>query len=87
MTEVPTLFNLWLRSQSAADFAESGNLVTRMSELAAETESDELAMMYSSFRARTQIYLGDLAGCAEHMRRILTPYDPRRLADVHSRYG
>jgi predicted ATPase/DNA-binding winged helix-turn-helix (wHTH) protein len=85
--QFPTLFNLWLRSTGAADHAESTNLVTRMSELAAGTENDELAMMYSSASARTQFYLGDLAGCAEHMRRILTPYDPRRLADMHRRYG
>jgi tetratricopeptide (TPR) repeat protein len=87
VTQLPALFNLWLRSTGAADLAESANLVTRMSELAAGTENDELAMMYSSARARTQFYLGDLAGCAEHMRRILTPYDPLRLADVHGRYG
>jgi predicted ATPase len=86
-TQFPTLFNLWLRGQAAADFAESANLVIQMSELAAGTENDELAIMYSSARARTQFFLGDLAECAEHMRRILTPYDPLRLADVHSRYG
>ena len=72
---------------AAADFAESTNLVTRMTELAAETENDELAIMYSSVKARTQFGLGDLAGCAEHLRRVLTPYDPLRLADMHGRYG
>jgi predicted ATPase len=85
--QLPVLFNLWSHSNTAADHAESTNLVTLMSELAAATENDELAMMYSSAFARTQFNLGDLAGCAEHMRRILTPYEPRRLADVHGRYG
>jgi DNA-binding winged helix-turn-helix (wHTH) protein/predicted ATPase len=86
-SQFPVLFNLWSRSNTAADHAESTDLVTRMSELAAGTENDELAIMASSARARTQFSLGDLAGCAEHMRRILTPYEPLRLADVHDRYG
>jgi DNA-binding winged helix-turn-helix (wHTH) protein len=86
-TQLPGLFNLWSHSRGAADLAESANLVTRMSELAAAKENDELALMVSSAGARTQFFLGDLTGCAEHMRRILTPYDPRRLADVHGRYG
>jgi predicted ATPase len=86
-TQFPTLFNLWSRSQVAADLVESASLVTRMSELAAGTENDELALMCSSARARTQFTLGDLAGCAEHMRQILTAYEPLRLADVHGRYG
>jgi DNA-binding winged helix-turn-helix (wHTH) protein/tetratricopeptide (TPR) repeat protein len=84
--QFPALFNLWLLTAAAADFAENANLVTQMSELAAGTENDELAMMYSSAKSRTQFYLGDLAGCDEHMRRIFTAYDPLRLADVHSRY-
>ena len=85
--QFPALFNLWLRATGAADFDESVRLVTRMSELAVEKESDELAMMYSSAKARTQFYLGDLAGCDEHMRRLLTSCDPQRLADLHGRYG
>jgi predicted ATPase len=85
--QFPALFNLWSDSNAAADHAEATNLITLMSELAAGTGNDELAMMYSSAKARTQFYLGDLAGCAEHIRRILTPHDPRRLADVHGRYG
>jgi predicted ATPase len=86
-SQFPTLFNLWALSQTAADLAESANLVTRMSELIAGKENDELALMCSSARARTQILLGDLAGCAEHLRPMLTLYDPLRLADLHSRYG
>jgi predicted ATPase len=86
-SQFPVLFNLWSRSNTAADHAESTNLVTLMSELAAATENDELAIMASSVGARTQFNLGDLAGCAEHLRRILTPYEPLRLADVHDRYG
>ena len=86
-TQLLGLSNLWLRSTGAADHAESANLVTRMSELAARTEDAELAMICSFHGARTQFYLGDLAGCAGHMRRILTHYDPRRLADVPRRYG
>jgi len=81
------LSNLWSGSTGAADFAECTNLVNRMSELTAGTQNDELTIIYSSFKARTRFGLGDLTGCAEHLRRVLTPYDPLRLADVHSRYG
>ena len=85
--QFPALVNLWARSMGAADFDENVKVVTRMSELAAGTENDELAMMYSSARARTQLYLGDLAGSDKHMRRVLTPHDPLRLADMHRRYA
>ncbi len=84
--QFPAFFNLWVTQQAAADFAENARLVTRMSELAAGTENYELATMCSSARGRTQFYIGDLAGCDEHLQRILTPYDPLRLADVHGRY-
>jgi adenylate cyclase len=87
LTQFPALFNMWSLSVVAADMAECTNLVAQMSELAAGTGSDELALMVSSFRTRTRFLLGDLAGCAEDMRRMLTPYDPLRLADVHRRYG
>jgi adenylate cyclase len=49
-----TLFNLWTFSTTSAKLAESANLVTRMSELAAGTENDELAL-YDPLR------FGDLA--------------------------
>jgi DNA-binding winged helix-turn-helix (wHTH) protein/predicted ATPase len=87
VTQFPALFNMWSVSVVAADVAGCADLVAQMSELAAGTGSDELALMVSSFRSRTRFLLGDLAGCAEDMRRMLTPYDPLRLAEVHRRYG
>jgi predicted ATPase len=82
------LLHLWSFSQVAAesDLSESYNLVTRMSELAARMENDELALMCSSVRSRTRILHGDLPGCAEDLQRLFTACDPRGLADLHSRY-
>jgi adenylate cyclase len=85
--QLPTLFNLWTFSTAAAKLAESANLVTRMSELAAGTENDELALMSHCARARTCFFRGELAESADSVRQVLTLYDPLRYGDLPNRYG
>jgi DNA-binding winged helix-turn-helix (wHTH) protein/predicted ATPase/energy-coupling factor transporter ATP-binding protein EcfA2 len=82
-----TLFNLWTFSTTSAKLAESANLVTRMSELAAGTENDELALMSHSARARTCFFHGEFAESADSLRQVLTLYDPLRYGDLPSCYG
>jgi adenylate cyclase len=82
-----TLFNLWTFSTTAADLAESANLVTRMLKLTAETENDELALMCHSARARTCFFHGEFAESADSVRQVLTLYDPLRHGDLPKRYG
>jgi DNA-binding winged helix-turn-helix (wHTH) protein/predicted ATPase len=85
--QLATLFNLWSFSTTAAELAESANLVTRMSEVAAGTENDELALMSHSARARTCFFHGEFAESADSLRQVLTLYDPLRYGDLPSRYG
>ena len=85
--QIQTLFNLWTFSTTAAELAESAHLVTRMLELAAGTENDELVLMIHSARARTCFFHGELAESADSVRQVLTLYDPLRHGDLPRRYG
>jgi DNA-binding winged helix-turn-helix (wHTH) protein/tetratricopeptide (TPR) repeat protein len=79
--QLTTLFNLWSFSTTVAELAESADLVTRMSELTAGTENDELALMSHSARARTCLFRGEFAESADSVRQVLTLYDPLRHGD------
>jgi DNA-binding winged helix-turn-helix (wHTH) protein len=85
--QIQTLFNLWTFSTTAAKLAESAHLVTRMLELTARTEIDELVLMIHSARARTCFFHGEFAESADSVRRVLTLYDPLRHGDLPRRYG
>jgi predicted ATPase len=85
--QIQTLFNLWTFSTTAAELAESAHLVTRMLELTAGTENDELVLMIHSARARTCFFHGEFAESADSVRQVLTLYDPLRHGDLPRRYG
>ena len=86
-TQFPTLFNLWTFSTSAADLTESERLVTRMSELVARTDNDEMALMFHSARLRIAFFRAEYAESADSVRQVLTLYDPLRDHDLPSRYA
>ena len=85
--QFPTLFNLWNFSTTGADLAESKRLVTRMSELVARAENDEMALMFHSARLRIALFRAEYAECADSVRQALTLHDPLRDHDLPSRYG
>ena len=70
VAKLQTLFNLWTFSSAAADLTECANLVTRMSELAAGVENDEVALMSHCARARIALFRGKLAESADSVRRV-----------------
>jgi predicted ATPase len=84
--QFPTLFNLWNFSTTAADLAESKRLMTRMSELVARAENDELELMFHCARARTCFFHGEFAESADSVRQVLTLYDPLRYGDLPKQY-
>ena len=86
-TQLWALYDLWTFSTAAAELAESAHLVTRMSELTAGTENDELALMCSSAKARTAVLRGKLAESADSVRRVLILYDPLRHGDLSNHYS
>ena len=85
--QFPTLFNLWNFSTTVADLAESKRLVTRMSELVARAENDEMALMFHSARLRIALFRAEYAESADSVRQALTLHDPLRDHDLPSRYG
>jgi len=85
--QFPTLFNLWNFSTTVADLAESKRLVTRMSELVARAESDEMALMFHSARLRIAFFRAEYVESADSVRQVLTLHDPLRDQDLPSRYG
>ena len=85
--QIETLFNQWTFSTTAAELAESAHLVTRMLELTAGTENDELQLMIHTARARTCFFHGEYAESADSVRQVLTLYDPLRHGDLPRRYG
>ena len=87
VAKFPTLVYLWTFNSAAADLTECANLVSRMSELAAGAENDEVALMSHCARARVALFRGKLAESADSVRRVLTLYDPLRHGDLVNRYG
>ena len=85
--QIQTLFNLWAFSTAAAELSVSADLVTRMLELTAGTENDELVLMVHSARARTCFLHGELAESADSVRQVLTRYDPLRHGDLPRSYA
>jgi predicted ATPase len=85
VAKLQTLFNLWTFSSAAADLTECANLVTRMSELAAGTENDEVALASHCAGARTALFRGKLAESADSVRRVFALYDPLRHSDLVNR--
>ena len=85
--QFPTLFNLWNFSTTGADLAESKRLLTRMSELVARTENDEMALMFHSAKLRIALFRAEYAECADSVRQVLTLHDSFRDHDLPSRYG
>jgi predicted ATPase len=85
VAKLQTLFNLWTFSSAAADLTECANLVTRMSELAAGAENDEVALLSHCAGARTSLFRGKLAESADSVRRVFALYDPRRHSNLVNR--
>ncbi len=85
--QFPTLFSLWNFSTGTADLAESKRLVTRMSELVARADNDEMALMFHSARLRTAFFRAEYAESADSVRQVLTLHDPLRDKDLPSQYG
>jgi len=85
--QIQILFNQWAFRTAAAELAESAHLLTRMLELAAGTENDELVIMIHSARARTCFLQGEFAKSAHSVRQVLTLYDPLRHDDLPRRYA
>jgi DNA-binding winged helix-turn-helix (wHTH) protein/predicted ATPase len=85
VAELQILFNLWTFSSAAADLTECANLVTRMSELAAGTENDEVALASHCAGARTALFRGKLAESADSAQRVFALYDPLRHSDLVNR--
>jgi DNA-binding winged helix-turn-helix (wHTH) protein len=85
--QLQSLFNLWTFSITAAKLAESAHLVTRMLELTAGTENDELVIVIHCARARTCFLHGEFAESADSVRQVLMLYDPLRYGDLPKRYG
>ncbi len=79
------LYDLWDKKTATAELSVSADLVTRMSELTAGTENDELALISSCARARIALFRGKLAESADAARRVLTLYDPLRHGDLLER--
>ena len=71
----------------AADLANSAHLVTRMFELTAGTESEELALMCACARARLELWRGKLAESADAAQQVSTLYDPLRHRTLFGRNG
>jgi len=85
--QFPTLFNLWSFSTSAANLAESERLLTRMSELVARAENDEMATMFHSARLRIAFFRAEYAESADSVRQVLMLHDPLRDQDLPSRHA
>jgi adenylate cyclase len=85
--QIRTLFDLWTFSMTVADLAKSANLGTRMFELTAGTESDELALMCACARARLELWRGKLAESADAAQQVSTLYDPLRHRALFGRHG
>jgi DNA-binding winged helix-turn-helix (wHTH) protein/predicted ATPase len=84
--QFPILFNLWTFSTAAAGLTESERLVTRMSEVVARAENDEMALMFHSARLRIGFFRAEYAESADSVRRVLTLYDALWDHDLPSRY-
>jgi predicted ATPase len=87
MAKLPTLFSLWTFNSAAANLTECASLVSRMSELAAGAENDEVALMSDCARARIALFRGKLAESADSAQRVFALYDPLRHGDLVNRYG
>jgi adenylate cyclase len=84
--QFPTLFNLWSLSTSAADLTESKRLVTRMSEVVARADNDEMALMFHSAKLRIAFFYAEYAESADSVRQALTLCGALRDQDLASRY-
>ena len=82
-----TLFNLWTFSTSAADLTKSKLLLTRMSEVVAQTDNDEMALMFHSARLRIAFFRAEYAESADSVRQVLTLYDALWSHDLSRRYA
>jgi adenylate cyclase len=86
-TQFPVLFALWAFSTSVADLEESELLLTRMSDLVAIADNDEMALMFHCARARSAFFRTRYTESADSVRQVLTLHDPLRDQDLPSRYG
>ena len=86
-TQFPVLFALWAFSTSVADLEESELLLTRMSDLVAIADNDEMALMFHCARARIAFFRTRYTESADSVRQVLTLHDPLRDQDLPSRYG
>jgi DNA-binding winged helix-turn-helix (wHTH) protein/predicted ATPase len=86
-TQFPVLFALWAFSTSVADLEESELLLTRMSDLVAIADNDEMALMFHCARARSAFFRTRYTESADSVRQVLTLHDPLGDQDLPSRYG
>jgi hypothetical protein len=75
-TQFPVLFALWSFSTSVADLEESELLLTRMSDLVAIADNDEMALMFHCARARSAFFRTRYTESADSVRQVLTLHDP-----------
>jgi predicted ATPase len=87
VAQLQSLFSMWTFSTAAGELGESAQLVTRMLELTAATENDELVLMPHSARARTCFLRAEFAESADSVQQVLTLYDPLRHGDLPKHYG